>query len=64
MSRNSNQRLMVWGSVESMWFPFTMLANTGVEAGSAMSRAGHCGPVCSSCSAPEMKTGTVICVAH
>ena len=30
MSRNSSHRLMVCGSVESMWPPLTMLAKTGV----------------------------------
>ena len=57
MSRNSSQRLIVWGSVESIWPPFTMLAYSGVDFGTASINAGHCGPVCSSCRAPERKTG-------
>ena len=50
--------------MESMCPPFTMLANTWVVSGRAVNRAGHWGPVCSSCRAPEMKTGTLIRVAQ
>ena len=64
MSRNSSQRLIVWGSAESMWPPLTMLANTGVVFGSASISAGHWGPVCSSCRAPDTKTGTWMCAAQ
>ena len=41
-----------------------MLANTGVDLGMASTSAGHCGPVCSSCSAPDTNTGTCTWVAH
>ena len=44
--------------------PLTMLANTGVVFGSASISAGHWGPVCSSCSAPDTKTGTCTCAAQ
>ena len=41
-----------------------MLANTGVALGMASISAGHCGPVCSSWSAPDTKTGTVTWAAQ
>src|SRR5664280_2580269 len=55
---------MICGPVESMWPPLIRLANTGVEAGSADSSAGHWGPDCSSCMAPDTNTWTVMRRAH